>query len=550
LRQVPNIHYNASTRGRPADEVIDVKTTVTRSSENRSRYNAAADLLERNLASSSQRVAFIDDFGSYTYEELAGRVDCFAGALAELGVSAEQRVLLALLDTIDFPTAFLGAIKFGAIPVPTNTLFPPADLAYLLTDSRAKLVVASAELLATVRQAIALSGWKGTLVVSDPGRTIASGSDRTVASLLATAEPQIDAAPTHPDEPCFWLYSSGSTGKPKGAVHVQTSMVQTAELFAQGVLDMTNADVVYSAAKLFFAYGLGNALSFPMSVGATTILRAGRVTPDLVFNTLRESRVTIFCGVPTLFGALLAQPGLPRKGEHNLRICTSAGEALPEQLGKTWAERTGVDIVDGIGSTEMLHIFVSNRPGAVRYGTTGKPVPGYRVRLVDEAGNAVARGEIGDLEVAGPTAAAFYWNNRERSRTTFIGEWTKTGDKFYENDDGDLVHCGRTDDMLKVGGIWVSPGEVEAVLIAHESVLEVAVIGIEDDAGLVKPKAFVVLQADFVGTEAHVDALQQHVKSKLAPYKYPRWIEFVTELPKTATGKIRRVALRELERER
>jgi len=525
-------------------------STTTRASHDRATYNAAADLIERNLAANPDRVAFVDDHGSVTYAQLAERVDAFGGALADLGVLPEQRVLLALLDTIDFPTAFLGAIKFGAVPVPTNTLFPPADLAYLVADSRARVVVASAELLPTVREAIALAGWTGTLIVSDPAGTAATGSDLRLESLLEAAQPLAEAAATHPDEPCFWLYSSGSTGKPKGAVHVQTSMVQTAELFAQQVLGMNADDVVYSAAKLFFAYGLGNALSFPMSVGATTVLRAGRVTPDLVFSTLRATDATIFCGVPTLFAALLAHPAFPRRGELPLRLCTSAGEALPEQLGKTWAERTGVDVIDGIGSTEMLHIFVSNRPGAVRYGTTGTAVPGYRVRLVDEAGNPVAKGEIGDLEVAGPTAAAGYWNNRERSRATFVGEWTKTGDKFYENADGDLVHCGRTDDMLKVGGIWVSPGEVESALIAHDSVLEVAVIGVEDDAGLIKPKAFVVLKTYVVGNDAHVALLQAHVKSMLAPYKYPRWIEFVTELPKTATGKIRRVALRERERAR
>ena len=507
---------------------------------NRRYYNAASDLIDRNLIANAQRTAFVDDRGSYTYAELARRVDRFAGALSALGVRREQRVLLAMLDTIDFPTAFLGAIKFGAVPVPTNTLFPPGDLAYLIDDSRARVIVASPELIADVRSAIDLAGWDGTLVGEDP----------TMESLLRDAPPLAEPAATHPDEPCFWLYSSGSTGPPKGAVHIQTSLIQTAELFAQGILAIDASDIVFSAAKLFFAYGLGNSLSFPMSVGATTVLRSGRVTPDLVFSTLRESRATIFCGVPTLFGALLAHPALPGKDEHRLRLCTSAGEALPERLGRTWLEKTGVDIVDGIGSTEMLHIFVSNRPGAVRYGTTGKAVPGYRVRLVDESGAPVQPGEIGDLEVSGPTAAVFYWNQRERTRQTFCGEWTKTGDKFCENADGDLVHCGRTDDMLKVGGIWVSPGEVESVLIAHESVLECAVIGSEDDAGLVKPKAFVVLKVGFAGSDAHVETLQQHVKSRLAPYKYPRWIEFVDELPKTATGKIRRVALRERERVR
>ena len=527
------MHYNASVRA----------------VEDGTHYNAAADLLERNLGSGSHRRAYVDDYGSCTYAELAERSRRFAGALRELGVQREQRIVLALLDTIDFPTAFLGSILHGAIPVAASTLLPPADLAYVIADSRAKVVVVSVELLPTLREAISLADWRGTVVVSNPANAPHDGEDATLEALLSNALPQPEPAATHPDEPCFWLYSSGSTGKPKGTVHVHTSMLLTAELFAQDVLGITSGDVVYSAAKLFFAYGLGNALSFPMSVGATTVLRSARVTPELVFRTVRETGATIFCGVPTLFGAMLAHEGLPKKGEHRLRICTSAGEALPEQLGRRWAERTGVDIVDGIGSTEMLHIFVSNRPGEVRYGTTGKPVPGYRVRLVDETGNEVPRGEIGDLEVAGPTAAAHYWNNRARSRATFIGEWTKTGDKFYENDDGDLVHCGRSDDMLKVSGMWVSPGEVEAALIAHEAVLEAAVIGATDEDGLVKPKAFVVLKP---GAESRdlTDVLQQHVKSLLAHFKYPRWIEFVDELPKTATGKIRRVVLRERQRER
>jgi benzoate-CoA ligase len=517
--------------------------------EGRPCYNAAADLLERNLGDAAQRTAFIDDYGSYTYAQVADRVAHFAGALAELGVAAEQRILLVLLDTIDFPTAFLGAIKFGAVPVAANTLLSGSDLAYMLADCRARLVIASAELLSAVRDAIAACGWKGKLVVSDPAQLLDGNGEDTVRALLS-APAQTAAASTHPDEACFWLYSSGSTGKPKGTIHAQTSMVQTAELFARGVLGMTAGDTVYSSAKLFFAYGLGNALSFPMSVGATAVLRSGRVTPDLVFQTLRETGATIFCGVPTLFAAMLAHPDLPGHGDHRLRVCTSAGEALPAHLGETWSARTGVDIVDGIGSTEMLHMFVSNRPGAVRYGTTGKPVGGYRIRIVDEDGNPVPRGEIGDLYVAGTTSALGYWNNRERSRTTFIGEWTKTGDKFYENGDGDLVHCGRSDDMLKVSGMWVSPGEVEAALITHDCVLEAAVIGVEDETGLVKPKAFVVLKPNVTSRDGLSELLQEHVKSRLAHYKYPRWIEFVGDLPKTATGKIRRVELREMERAR
>jgi benzoate-CoA ligase len=289
---------------------------------------------------------------------------------------------------------------------------------------------------------------------------------------------------------------------------------------------------------------LGNALSFPLAAGATSLLFSGRITPDVVCDMLVRKKPTIFCGVPTLFNACLLNPALPKAGEHALRLCTSAGEVLPEEIGRTWTERTGVEIIDGIGSTEMLHIFVSNRPGSVRYGTTGTPVPGYRARIIDEHGAEAAPGEVGELEIAGPTAAMYYWNNREKSRHTFAGEWTRTGDKFYQDADGNYVHCGRTDDMLKVSGIWVSPSEVEAALIAHELVLECAVIGCADENELIKPKAFVVLMPGVAAEPAHSELLKNHVKSRLAPYKYPRWIEFIDELPKTATGKIQRHVLR------
>jgi benzoate-CoA ligase len=292
---------------------------------------------------------------------------------------------------------------------------------------------------------------------------------------------------------------------------------------------------------------LGNALSFPMFVGATSVLYAGRVTPDLVCEVLERNAPTIFCAVPTLFSALLLHPKLPARGAHALRLCTSAGEVQPEEIGRRWTEHTGVEIIDGIGSTEMLHIFISNRPGAVRYGTTGTPVPGYRARIIDEHGNEAPRGELGELEIAGPTAAACYWNNRERTRRTFVGEWTRTGDKFRVDEHGCYVHCGRTDDMLKVGGIWVSPSEVESALVTHAAVLECAVIGKPDESELVKPKAFVVLKPGVAADDALATALQDHVKSLLAPYKYPRWIAFVDELPKTPTGKIQRHVLRERE---
>ena len=509
-------------------------------------YNAAVDLIGRNLPARAAKTAFVDDLGAYTYGELAGRVDGVAGVLRELGLDVEQRVVLGLLDTIDFPAVFLGAIKAGVVPIPVSTLFQPLDYAFILADSRAKAAIVSVELLPQYEEAARLASWTGRFVVSDPCGNYA-GPHPTLAALTQRAVPLAGAAPTRPDDACFWLYSSGSTGKPKGTVHVQTSLMHTAELFAQNVLGMREDDVVYSAAKLFFAYGLGNALTFPMSVGATAVLHAARATPDAVGTILRAHRATIFCGVPTLFGALLVHPTFPAIDELALRLCTSAGEPLPEEIGKNWTARFGVEIIDGIGSTEMLHIFVSNRPGAVRYGTTGVPVPGYRARIVGEDGREVEPGELGELEISGPTSAAFYWNNREKSRATFAGEWTRTGDKFRQDDDGYFVYCGRVDDMLKVGGRWVSPSEVESALVAHEHVLEAAVIGVADDSEFIKPKAFVVLKPGVKPLPELADALKAHVKNRLAPYKYPRWIEFVDELPKTATGKIRRHVLRAAE---
>ena len=365
--------------------------------------------------------------------------------------------------------------------------------------------------------------------------------------LTARAGASFDPAPTTCDDACFWLYSSGSTGTPKGTVHVHSSMIATAELYGRPVLGIREDDVVFSAAKLFFAYGLGNSLSFPLAVGATAVLMAERPSPASVFERLKTHRPTIFYGVPTLYAAMLAAPQLPKRDEVAMRVCVSAGEALPADLGRRWTEHFGVEILDGIGSTEMLHIFLSNRPGAVRYGTSGKPVPGYQLRVVDDAGKDCELGEIGDLLVAGPSAAAGYWNNRERSRATFAGVWTRTGDKYTVDADGYYTYGGRSDDMLKVGGIFVSPFEVEAALLTHADVLEAAVVGIPDDAQLIKPKAFVVTKPGVQGTPALADALKQHVKDRLAPYKYPRWVEFVPELPKTATGKIQRFKLRQRE---
>ncbi|MGH7816397.1 MAG: benzoate-CoA ligase family protein, partial [Candidatus Binatia bacterium] len=478
--------------------------------------------------------------GSYTFADLAARVNRCANVLTNLGLAQENRVMVCLLDTIDFPAVFLGAIKAGLVPIAVNTLLTTNDFDFMLQDSRAQALIVSEPLLSAFKPILNNQPFLKHVVLSGEKQS----AHPLLANLMAQASTQFTAAPTRPDDACFWLYSSGSTGAPKGVVHVQTSMIRTAELYAQPILAIRESDVVFSAAKLFFAYGLGNALSFPLSVGATTVLLGERPTPQSVCRILKEYRPTIFYGVPTLYAALLASAELPKREESNLRRCASAGEALPPDVGRRWAEHFGVDILDGLGSTEMLHIFLSNRPNDNRYGTSGKPVPGYDIRLVDEDEKPVAKGEIGELHVAGPTSAAYYWNNRDKSRNTFLGPWTKSGDKYTESEDGYFTYGGRGDDMLKVSGIWVSPFEVESALTSHAAVLEAAVVGQADENGLVKPKAYVVLRPKVPETAELAAALQQHVKAHLAPYKYPRWIEFVAELPKTATGKIQRFKLR------
>jgi benzoate-CoA ligase len=509
-------------------------------------YNAAHDLVERNLqAGRGGKLAYIDDRTRLTYAELAARVNRAGNALTGLGLAPEQRVLLALHDSVDFPTVFLGAIKAGIVPIAVNTLLTANDYRYILSDSRASALVVSPPLLPAFEQAMADGGRAclREIVVAGEARS----PYRSLDALLAPASDSAEPAPTTCDDACFWLYSSGSTGAPKGTVHVHASMIQTAELYARPVLGIREDDVVFSAAKLFFAYGLGNALSFPLSVGATTVLMAERPTPAAVFKRLTEHRPTIFYGVPTLFAAMLASPDFPPREALRLRRCTSAGEPLPADIGRRFRERTGVDILDGIGSTEMLHIFLSNRADDVRYGTTGVPVPGYELRIVDEHGHDVPDGEQGELLIKGPTAAMTYWNNRPKSRATFMGEWTRSGDKYRRDEADHYVYCGRNDDMLKVGGIWVSPVEVEAAVITHPAVLEAAVVAWEDADRLVKPKAFVVLRPAQASSDALAGEIQEHVKHQLAPYKYPRWVEFVAELPKTATGKIQRYKLRALQ---
>jgi benzoate-CoA ligase family protein len=506
-------------------------------------YNATADLIERNLTPGrAGKLALVEDGGRrFTYAQLSERINRAGSALTRLGVQMEQRVLLVLQDTADFPALFWGAIKIGAVPVPVNTLLTTPEYDFFLRDSRARVLVVSRALLDKVEPI--LSGQPFLQ------HTILCGGHAdgypSLDALLEDSSPYLDAAPTTTDDVAFWHYSSGSTGAPKGTMHLQQNLARTAELYGQGVLGIREEDVVYSAAKLFFAYGLGNAMTFPFSVGATAILLVERPTPASVMRVMREHHPSIFCGVPTLFASLLADPqNGPESGSPKLRLCVSAGEPLPRDIGERWRARFGVDVLDGLGSTEMLHIFLSNRPGDVRYGTTGKPVPGYELAIVDDDDHPVPEGELGELKVSGPSSAMGYWNNRARSLRTFRGAWTFTGDKFRRDEHGDYIYCGRGDDMLKVGGMWVSPAEVEAALIGHPSVLEAAVVGREDEHGLVKPKAFVVVRPGAEPSPALVDELQRFVKDRLAPFKYPRWIEFLDALPKTATGKIQRFKLR------
>src|SRR5690606_12700756 len=433
--------------------------------------------------------------------------------------------------------------------VAVNTLLRPHDYDYMLRDSRAAALFVSQALLPSFEESIGSIDTLRTVVVSSaPGTGGKLPSERYVDfdALLETGSDTFECADTVADEPCFWLYSSGSTGSPKGTVHVHSSPIETAELYARPVLGIREDDLVFSAAKLFFAYGLGNGLTFPLSVGATTVLMAERPTPDAVFKRLTQHRPTVFCGVPTLYASMLASPALPDRDSVAMRICASAGEALPKDLGTRFQRHFGCDILDGIGSTEMLHIFLSNQPGRIRYGTTGQPVPGYDVDLRDEHGQSVPVGTIGDLYIRGPSAALMYWHNRSKSLETFLGPWLKSGDKYTCDADGYYTYAGRSDDMIKVSGQYVSPIEVENTLVQHEAVLEAAVIGVTGSDGLTKTTAYVVLRNGESGDPDIEHELQAYVKQHLAPFKYPRSIHFIDDLPKTATGKIQRFRLRQL----
>jgi 4-hydroxybenzoate-CoA ligase len=505
-------------------------------------YNAVSWLLDRNVDEGrANKLAFTDTVSELTFGDLQKQSCRVANMLRRLGARREERVAMMMLDTTDFPAVFLGAIRAGVVPVPLNTLLTSDQYAYVLADCRARVLFISEALLPVVKDMVGR--------MSDLDHVVVSGSDahgyKKLSDELARESDAFTTAATHADEPAFWLYSSGSTGMPKGVRHLHSNLAATADTYASQVLGIREDDVCLSAAKLFFAYGLGNALTFPMSVGATTVLNSERPTPATMFALMNKYNPSIFFGVPTLFSAMLHDETLKHeRGGARLRICASAGEALPESVGNAWKARFGVDILDGVGSTELLHIFLSNAPGDIKYGTSGRPVPGYKVRLVNEAGTEVPDGEVGELLVDAPSAGEGYWNQRSKSRRTFEGHWTRTGDKYIRDADGRYTFCGRSDDMFKVSGIWVSPFEVESALITHPAVLEAAVVPQADPEGLLKPKAFVVLRAA-AKAEGLQEALKEHVKQKIGVWKYPRWIEVVDALPKTATGKIQRFKLRE-----
>jgi len=506
-------------------------------------FNAATYFVGRNVEKGrGAKTAILYQGQKTTYDEVYRNVNRVGNALKQLGIRMENRVLLLLVDCPEFVYSFFGSIKIGAVPVPTNTLLTPADYEYALNDSRAVAIIVSGELISKITPIRLNLPYLQHIIVL--GR--AEAGQIAFEEIVRQASDELVAARTCKDDAAFWLYSSGTTGFPKGTVHLQHDMVYCAENYAQKVLGIDEDDITFSVAKLFFAYGLGNGLYFPFSVGGTTILSPEHPSPQHVFEVINKYRPTLFFGVPTSYNAMLQVPEAEKNYDlSSIRLCVSAGESLPKAVYERWRDKFGVEILDGIGSTEVLHIYISNRSGGVKPGSTGTVVPGYEVKIVDDNGVPLPQGKVGNLMVKGDSTAAFYWNKHDRSKQTFLGEWFNTGDQFYQDEDGYFWYAGRGDDMIKAGGIWVSPVEVESTLMTHPAVLECGVIGKADADGLIKPKAFITLKEGFEPSPELETELKQFVKSKIAPYKYPRWIEFVDELPKTATGKIQRFKLRQ-----
>ncbi len=516
-------------------------------------FNATEYFVDRNVRQGrGHEVALYTAERDYTYNDVQKMVNKTANALASLGLRVEDRVMLLMLDIPAFFASFWGAIRIGAIPVPINTMMTPDDYAYYLNDSRARALILSEELWPVISQIKEPLPFLRDLILVHP----TEGAHIPFRQKYQFAPSTRKTAPTVQDDVGFWLYSSGSTGSPKGAIHSQRDPRVVTDSYARDTLGIGEDDIIYSAARLFFGYGLGNSNFFALGLGAAAVLDPRPPKPQTCFENLQRFGATVFFGVPTLYGQMLEyQEKLDRdaggepdpNGEHafsTVRLCVSAGEALPADLFHRFKQRYGLEILDGIGSTEMLHIFLSNRPGDVRPGSTGKPVPGYELRLLDDAGGEVPRGEIGTLHVKGDSAAQAYWRRRDKTRATMVGEWINTGDKYYVDEDGYYWCCGRGDDMLKVGGIWVSPVEVEGIIVQHEAVRECAVVGHADDQGLVKPKAFVKLSDGYDPSDELAAELQAFVRDNAANYKYPRWVEFLDELPKSSTGKIQRFKLR------
>lgn len=503
------------------------------------QFNVAVPFIDRHVAEGrGSKVAIRTLNDSVTYADLAANVNRCAVLLSRFGLERGDRMLMVVKDCPAFFYLFWGAIKAGVIPVPLNTLLRSASYTYMIEDSGAAALYYSPEFANEVLPAIAGSSRAPRVVLCT------EGEENSLADLLVDANPNFEAVTASADDDCFWLYSSGSTGAPKAAVHRHRDMVVTSQRFGVETLGIRENDAFYSEAKLFFAYGLGNNLSFPLWVGATAVLNEHRPGPASSFPLIEQTRPTLYFGVPTLYAAYLQHFTKEKPDLSSVRQCVSAGEALPAEILRRWHEETGLWILDGIGSTEALHIFISNTPSDVRPGSSGRVVPGYSARILDERGVDVPDGETGQLLISGASTARCYWNNAERTATTMVDGWLNTGDTYRRDAEGYFYYCGRSDDMMKVGGIWCSPFEIESRLVEHPQVVEAAVVGRIDREDLVKPEAFVVLKGGGGGSPVLAAELAEFCRKGLAPYKYPRQVNFVTELPKTATGKIQRFVLR------